>query len=75
MISTQHVKSFREYSPLKEALNYQIDKMLWSTNLSQPLSSAITVKVQRRMHEMDAGARDEGPTWVISMYSNIPRLI
>lgn len=44
--------SFREYSTLKEALNYRRDKILWSTNLSQPLSSAIAIKAQRHMCEM-----------------------
>lgn len=44
--------SFREYSTLKEALNYRRDKMLWFTNLSQPLSSAVAIKAQRHMCEM-----------------------
>lgn len=45
--------SFREFSSQKEALNYQIDKMLWSTHLSQPLSSAFTVKAQRCTQDID----------------------
>lgn len=55
--------SFREYSLMKEALNYQMDKIFWSNNLRQLWSFVFPGKAQK-VHEWSVHS---ARVWRLSM--------